>query len=229
MYYINLQLTEKGTKVCGSATKSLEMQWDKTTISSDEDVNKFIETEFMSELVDHVISIKSDFRFLKPDDYVCIVQPATATGAMEKRILGKVVHVNDDGYGHYIMVKEERRIDYYPKDYRFNFEGFEIGGSRKYKKYIEIPTEEFIEHELKIKNIHDIYHNVIELLCHTYEWEDGTDTDYYGYRENIPIFLTPDELFNIHNILVKAKARYDDFDKAASSVKEQMNSLMNTL
>ena len=75
MYYINLQLTEKGAKVCGSPTKTLEMPWDKYFEPTDDDVNEFIESEFMSELVEHVISVKSDFRFLKLNDYVCIVAP----------------------------------------------------------------------------------------------------------------------------------------------------------
>lgn len=41
MYYINLQLTEKGTKVCGSPTKTLEMPWDKYLEPTDDDLNEF--------------------------------------------------------------------------------------------------------------------------------------------------------------------------------------------
>lgn len=206
MYYINLQLTEKGSKVCGSPTKTLEMPWDKHIEPSDDDVNEFIESEFMSELVECVISVKPDFRFLKLNDYVCIVTP----GKTESRTLGRVTHIQDDGYGHEIRVQVESANEGYTKEYRFTFEGLEIGGSRKNKTFIEVASPEIIEHFKKIQNICQTYEKVVDLLNHTYEWEDN---DCYGYRRNTPpVFLEPEELLQIFDILENAKTRYDNLN-----------------
>ena len=203
MYYINLQLTEKGAKVCGSPTKTLEMPWDKYFEPTDDDVNEFIESEFMSELVEHVISVKSDFRFLKLNDYVCIVTP----GKTESRTIGQVVHIQDDGYGHEVTVRVEAPNVSNSNDYRFTFEGLEIGGSRKNKRYLEVASPEMIEHFKKIQNICQTYVKVFELLNYTYEWEDNDD---YGYRRSaLPVFLEPEELLQIFDILENAKNRFD--------------------
>lgn len=58
LYYINLQLTEKDTKVCESPIKTLEMSWDKYLEPIDDDVNAFLKSVFMSELVERIISTK---------------------------------------------------------------------------------------------------------------------------------------------------------------------------
>ena len=203
MYYINLQLTEKGAKVCGSPTKTLEMPWDKYFEPTDDDVNEFIESEFMSELVEHVISVKSDFRFLKLNDYVCIVTP----GKTDSRTIGQVVHIQDDGYGHEVTVRVETPNCNNSNNYSFTFEGLEIGGSRKNKRYLEVASPEMIEHFKKIQNICQTYVKVFELLNYTYEWEDNDD---YGYRRStLPVFLEPEELLQIFDILENAKNRFD--------------------
>ena len=206
IYYINLQLTEKGCKVCGTSTKTLEMSWDSSCMPPEEEVNKFIEKEFITELVDHIISIKHDFRFLKINDYVSIVCPLEP----EVKILGKVTHIQDDGYGHYITVHIEYPDNYgFITDFRFNFEGFEVGGSRKNKKYIEIPDPEFIRICEELKNIKDTYNKVFELLNYTYDWEEYEDT-YAGQRTSLPLFLKAEELLKIYKILNDAKTRYEE-------------------
>lgn len=199
MYYITLQLTEKGKKICGSHTKTLEMPWELQSEPTSDDVNKFIESEFMVEFVDHIIRVNSGFNNLKIGDYVCIIDPAT-----NKKVLGSIVNVIDNGYGHYVSVKQETTE--YSDYYRFNFEGFEIGGSRKNKRYLEIASTEFIDNALKIKNINNIFKDVIELLNYTYDWEDDID---YGSRDKIPIFLDPNDLIKIHDILKDSKTSYD--------------------
>lgn len=205
MYYIKLQLTEKGNKVCGAPTKTLEMKWEQSYEPTETDINEYIKAEFMSELVDHIISIKQDFRFLKINDYVCIMTPENKNS----KILGQVTHIQDNSYGHEIIVSIVYPENIYLKDLRFNFEGFEIRGSRKNKKYIEVAPKEFVEYITKIKHISNTYKDVHDLLNYTYDWEEDVDYDCYEGRANMPIFLEPDEILEIHKILKNAKERYD--------------------
>ena len=91
--------------------------------------------------------------------------------------------------------------------YRFTFEGREIGGSRKNKKFIEVASPEVIENFKKLQNIYQIYEKVFDLLNYTYDWED---IDTYSYhRTTLPVFLEPEELLQIYDILETAKKRYD--------------------
>ena len=203
MYYINLQLTEKGTKVCGSPTKTLEMPWDKYLEPTDDDLNEFIKSEFMPELVERIISVKPDFRFLKLNDYVCVVTP----GKTESQTIGQVVDIQDDRYRHEIRVRVESPKGEYLNEYRFTFDGREIGGSRKNKKFIEVASPEVIENFKKLQNISQIYEKVFDLLNYTYDWEE---IDTYNYhRTTLPLFLDPEELLQIYDILETAKKCYD--------------------
>ena len=203
MYYINLQLTEKGTKVCGSPTKTLEMPWDKYLEPTDDDLNEFIKSEFMSELVERIISVKPDFRFLKLNDYVCVVTP----GKTGSQTIGQVVNIQDDRYSHEIRVRVESPKGEYLNEYRFTFDGREIGGSRKNKKFIEVASPEVIENFKKLQNIYQIYEKVFDLLNYTYDWEE---IDTYNYRRTtLPLFLDPEELLQIYDILETAKKCYD--------------------
>ena len=200
--YINLQLTDKGAKVCGAPTKTLEMPWNNYGTLDYTEVNKFINDEFMPELVDHIISVKPDLRNLNIGDYVCIITP----GEKETRSLGKVNNVTDNGYAKEIIVTTCLNNNY-NQTYRFNFAGYEIGGKRKDKKYIEVATPEYIEYCNKIKNTIKTYNEIYDLLNYTYEWEYA---DKIGSRETPPLFLNGEDLLKILEILETAKSKYDN-------------------
>lgn len=149
-------------------------------------------------------SVTSDWRHVKIGDILKIITPSVNGDIIE---FGEVTSYEDDGYAkefhvdiHNIENYHENR--YWMQDIRFSFEGKEIGGSRKYKKYVTMPTNEEIERYNLSKEKSIIYNEVVDLLQHKYEWEEDDDNV-------IPPFITLDMLINIRNMITESKKNYE--------------------
>ena len=201
MWYINIALNDLGKKVVGSDTKVLEFQ--KATVPNTDECIAYIKSEFMMELVSS-FSVTSDWRHVKIGDILKIITPGANGDKIE---FGEVTSYEDDGYAKEFHVaihdiENYHEIRYWMQDIRFSFEGKEIGGSRKYKKYVTMPTKEEIERYNLSKEKSIIYNEVVDLLKHKYEWEEDDDNV-------IPPFITLDMLINIRNMITGSKKNYE--------------------
>lgn len=196
MWYIEIGLTEKGKKIFGSDTKTLE--YDRVNKPSTDEVFAFINNEFVTELVDSVSEPWSDYSYLKKDDIIKIVKPNK--DGTETFTFGEVRYIVINGCEKEIVAAEIHDIENFNNrsEVRFNFAGKEIGGSRKYKRYFVIPTAEEVQRYNDAKHKMDIYDEIIDLIRFHDDWDNLV----------IPAYLTIDMLRNIKNIL---KDAYDNY------------------
>lgn len=187
MFAITVKLNEKGKKVCGVNTKVILVNGNSKP--NTEEINEAIAQEFIPELVEEIISVDETFEdVIKQDD---IVKVCTNENVF---FYAKVLNVVKTGGYKGIEVIKINETEYY-KIIRFNFLGKEIGGSRKYKRYLEIPTAEEISYANEIIHKEESYNYIVTNIY----------SDTYG---ECPDFLTVDDIIKIKEIVANAKNRY---------------------
>lgn len=187
MFAITIKLNEKGKKVCGVNTKVILVN--SNSEPNTKEINEAIAQEFIPELVEEIVSVDETFEdVIKQDD---IVKVCTNKSMF---FYAKVLDVVKTGsYKGIEVVKldEKERC----RTIRFNFLGKEIGGSRKNKRYLEIPTAEEISYANEILNKEESYNYVVSNIY----------SDTYG---ECPEFLTVDDILKIKEIVENAKNKY---------------------
>lgn len=187
MFAITIKLNEKGKKVCGLNTKVILVN--SNSEPNTKEINEAIAQEFITELVEEIISVNETFEaVIKKDD---ILKVCTNKSMF---FYAKVLDVVKTGsYKGIEVVKldEKERC----RTIRFNFLGKEIGGSRKNKRYLEIPTAEEISYANEILNKEESYNYVVSNIY----------SDTYG---ECPEFLTVDDILKIKEIVENAKNKY---------------------
>lgn len=187
MFAITIKLNEKGKKVCGVSTKVILVN--SNSEPNTKEINEAIAQEFIPELVEEIISVNETFEaVIKKDD---ILKVCTNESMF---FYAKVLHVVKTGsYKGIEVIKldEKERC----RTIRFNFLGKEIGGSRKNKRYLEIPTAEEISYANEIINKEESYNYVVSNIY----------SDTYG---ECPDFLTVDDILKIKEIVETAKNKY---------------------
>lgn len=187
MFAITVKLNEKGKKVCGVNTKVILVNGNFKP--NTEEINEAIAQEFIPELVEEIVSVDKTFEdVIKQDD---IVKVCTNENTF---FYAKVLHVVKTGSYKGIEVIKIDETEYY-RTIRFNFLGKEIGGSRKYKRYLEIPTEEEISYANEIIHKEESYKYIVNNIY----------SDTYG---ECPDFLTVDDIIKIKEIVANAKNKY---------------------
>ena len=187
MFAITVKLNEKGKKVCGVNTKVILVNGNFKP--NKEEINEAIAQEFIPELVEEIVSVDETFEdVIKQDD---IVKVCTNENAF---FYAKVLHVVKTGAYKGIEVIKIDETEYY-RTIRFNFLGKEIGGSRKYKRYLEIPTTEEISYTNEIIHKEESYKYIVNNIY----------SDTYG---ECPDFLTVDDIIKIKEIVANAKNKY---------------------
>ena len=184
---LQLSSTKKGKKVCGVNTKVILVN--SNSKPNIEEINEAIAQEFILELVEEIISVNKTFEaVIKKDD---ILKVCTNESMF---FYAKVLDVVKTGsYKGIKLIKldEKERC----RTIRFNFLGKEIGGSRKNKRYLEIPTAEEISYANEIINKEESYNYVVSNIY----------SDTYG---ECPDFLTVDDILKIKEIVENAKNKY---------------------
>ena len=187
MFAITVKLNEKGKKVCGVNTKVILVN--SNFKPNTEEINEAIAQEFIPELVEEIVSVDETFEdVIKQDD---IVKVCTNENVF---FYAKVLNVVKTGGYKGIEVIKIDETEYY-RTIRFNFLGKEIGGSRKYKRYLEIPTTEEISYANEIIHKEESYKYIVNNIY----------SDTYG---ECPDFLTVDDIIKIKEIVVNAKNKY---------------------
>ena len=187
MFAITVKLNEKGKKVCGVNTKVILVNGNFKP--NTEEINEAIAQEFIPELVEEIVSVDETFEdVIKQDD---IVKVCTNENAF---FYAKVLNVVKTGAYKGIEVIKIDETEYY-RTIRFNFLGKEIGGSRKYKRYLEIPTAEEISYANEIIHKEESYKYIVNNIY----------SDTYG---ECPDFLTVDDIIKMKEIIVNAKNKY---------------------
>lgn len=187
MFAITVKLNEKGKKVCGVNTKFILVNGNSKP--NKEEINEAIAQEFIPELVEEIISVDETFEdVIKQDD---IVKVCTNENVF---FYAKVLNVVKTGAYKGIEVIKIDETEYY-RTIRFNFLGKEIGGSRKYKRYLEIPTTEEISYANEIIHKEESYKYIVNNIY----------SDTYG---ECPDFLTVDDIIKIKEIVANAKNKY---------------------
>ena len=187
MFAITVKLNEKGKKVCGVNTKVILVNGNFKP--NKEEINEAIAQEFIPELVEEIVSVDETFEdVIKQDD---IVKVCTNENAF---FYAKVLNVVKTGAYKGIEVIKIDETEYY-RTIRFNFLGKEIGGSRKYKRYLEIPTTEEISYANEIIHKEESYKYIVNNIY----------SDTYG---ECPDFLTVDDIIKIKEIVANAKNKY---------------------
>ena len=187
MFAITVKLNEKGKKVCGVNTKVILVNGNFKP--NTEEINETIVQEFIPELVEEIVSVDETFEdVIKQDD---IVKVCTNENSF---FYAKVLHVVKTGAYKGIEVIKIDETEYY-RTIRFNFLGKEIGGSRKYKRYLEIPTAEEISYANEIIHKEESYKYIVNNIY----------SDTYG---ECPDFLTVDDIIKIKEIVANAKNKY---------------------
>lgn len=187
MFAITVKLNEKGKKVCGVNTKVILVNGNFKP--NTEEINEAIVQEFIPELVEEIVSVDETFEdVIKQDD---IVKVCTNENVF---FYAKVLHVVKTGAYKGIEVIKIDETEYY-RTIRFNLLGKEIGGSRKYKRYLEIPTAEEISYANEIIHKEESYKYIVTNIY----------SDTYG---ECPDFLTVDDIIKIKEIVVNAKNKY---------------------
>ena len=187
MFAITVKLNEKGKKVCGVNTKVILVN--SNFKPNTEEINEAITQDFIPELVEEIVSVDKTFEdVIKQDD---IVKVCTNENAF---FYAKVLNVVKTGAYKGIEVIKIDETEYY-RTIRFNFLGKEIGGSRKYKRYLEIPTTEEISYANEIIHKEESYKYIVNNIY----------SDIYG---ECPDFLTVDDIIKIKEIVANAKNKY---------------------
>ena len=187
MFAITVKLNEKGKKVCGVNTKVILVN--SNFKPNTEEINEAITQDFIPELVEEIVSVDKTFEdVIKQDD---IVKVCTNENTF---FYAKVLHVVKTGGYKGIEVIKIDETEYY-RTIRFNFLGKEIGGSRKYKRYLEIPTTEEISYANEIIHKEESYKYIVNNIY----------SDTYG---ECPDFLTVDDIIKMKEIIVNAKNKY---------------------
>ena len=187
MFAITVKLNEKGKKVCGVNTKFILVNGNSKP--NNEEINEAIAQEFIPELVEEIVSVDKTFEdVIKQDD---IVKVCTNENTF---FYAKVLNVVKTGSYKGIEVIKIDETEYY-RTIRFNFLGKEIGGSRKYKRYLEIPTTEEISYANEIIHKEESYKYIVNNIY----------SDTYG---ECPDFLTVDDIIKIKEIVANAKNKY---------------------
>ena len=187
MFAITVKLNEKGKKVCGVNTKVILVNGNFKP--NTEEINEAIAQEFIPELVEEIVSVDETFEdVIKQDD---IVKVCTNENVF---FYAKVLNVVKTGGYKGIEVIKIDETEYY-RTIRFNFLGKEIGGSRKYKRYLEIPTTEEISYANEINHKEESYKYIVNNIY----------SDTYG---ECPDFLTVDDIIKIKEIVANAKNKY---------------------
>lgn len=187
MFAITVKLNKKGKKVCGVNTKVILVNGNSKP--NTEEINETIAQEFIPELVEEIVSVDETFEdVIKQDD---IVKVCTNENAF---FYAKVLNVVKTGGYKGIEVIKIDETEYY-RTIRFNFLGKEIGGSRKYKRYLEIPTAEEISYANEIIHKEESYKYIVTNIY----------SDTYG---ECPDFLTVDDIIKIKEIVANAKNKY---------------------
>ena len=187
MFAITVKLNEKGKKVCGVNTKVILVNGNFKP--NTEEINEAIAQEFIPELVEEIVSVDETFEdVIKQDD---IVKVCTNENAF---FYAKVLNVVKTGAYKGIEVIKIDETEYY-RTIRFNFLGKEIGGSRKYKRYLEIPTAEEISYANEIIHKEESYKYIVTNIY----------SDTYG---ECPDFLTVDDIIKVKEIVANAKNKY---------------------
>lgn len=187
MFAITIKLNEKGKKVCGVNTKVILVN--SNSKPNIEEINEAIAQEFIPELVEEIISVNETFEaVIKKDD---ILKVCTNESMFFYAKVLDVVKTGSHKGIEVIKIDEKERC----RTIRFNFLGKEIGGSRKNKRYLEIPTAEEISYANEILNKEESYNYVVSNIY----------SDTYG---ECPDFLTVDDILKIKEIVENAKNKY---------------------
>lgn len=184
MFAITLKLNEKGKKICSVNTKTILV--DSNSKPNAEEINEAIAQEFIPELVEEIVSVDTTFEdVIQSDDIVKV-----CTNESEF-FYAKVVNVFRNKGIEVVSIGEKER-NY---SIRFSLFGKEIGGSRKHKRYLEIPTAEEISYANEIIRKEESYNYIVSNLL------------YDTYAE-CPDFLTVDDIIKIKEIVENAKNKY---------------------
>ena len=184
MFAITLKLNEKGKKICGVNTKTILV--DSNSKPNEKEINEAIAQEFIPELVEEILSVDTTFEdVIQSDDIVKV-----CTNESEF-FYAKVVNVFRNKGIEVVSIGEKER-NY---SIRFSLFGKEIGGSRKHKRYLEIPTAEEISYANEIIQKEESYTYIVSNLL------------YDTYAE-CPDFLTVDDIIKIKEIVENAKNKY---------------------
>lgn len=189
MFAITIKLNEKGKKVCGVNTKVILIN--SNSEPNTKEINEAIAQEFIPELVEEISSVDKTFEdVIQSGD---IVKVCTNESVF---FYAKVLNVFRSGSYKGIEVIS---IDGKERCYsiRFNLFGKEIGGSRKHKRYLEIPTEEEIYYVNEFLYKEENYNYIISSIYN----------DTYG---ECPDFLTVDDINKIKEIVSNAKKYFEE-------------------
>lgn len=187
MFAITIKLNEKGKKVCGVNTKVILVN--SNSEPNTKEINEAIAQEFIPELVEEIVSVDETFEVvIKKDD---ILKVCTNKSMFFYAKVLDVVKTGSYKGIEVIKLDEKERC----RTIRFNFLGKEIGGSRKNKRYLEIPTAEEISYANEILNKEENYNYIVSNIY----------SDTYG---ECPEFLTVDDIIKIKEIVENAKNKY---------------------
>lgn len=187
MFAITIKLNEKGKKICGVNTKVILVN--SNSKPNVEEINEAIVKEFIPELVEEIVSVDKTFEdVIQSGD---IVKVCTNESVF---FYAKVLNIFKSGSYKGIEVIQ---IDGKERCYsiRFNLFGKEICGSRKHKRYLEIPTEEEISYVNEFIHKEESYNYIVSNIY----------DDTYG---ECPDFLTVDDITKIKEIVSNAKNKY---------------------
>lgn len=184
MFAITIKLNEKGKKVCGVNTKTILVN--SNSEPNTKEINEAIAQEFIPELVEEIVSVDATFEdVIQSNDIVKV-----CTNESEF-FYAKAVNVFRNKGIEVVSIGEKER------NYliRFSLFGKEIGGSRKHKRYLEIPTAEEISYTNEILHKEESYNYIVTNIY----------SDTYG---ECPDFLTVDDIIKIKEIVINAKNKY---------------------
>lgn len=187
MFAITIKLNEKGKKVCGVNTKVILVN--SNSEPNTKEINEAIAQEFIPELVEEIVSVDETFEDVIKQDG--IVKVCTNKSMFFYAKVLDVVKTGSYKGIEVIKLDEKERC----RTIRFNFLGKEIGGSRKNKHYLEIPTAEEISYANEILNKEESYNYIVSNIY----------SDTYG---ECPEFLTVDDIIKIKEIVENAKNKY---------------------
>ena len=187
MFAITIKLNEKGKKICGVNTKVILVN--SNSKPNVEEINEAIAKEFIPELVEEIVSVDKTFEdVIQSGD---IVKVCTNESVF---FYAKVLNVfRSCSYKGIEVISIDGKERCYSM--RFNLLGKEIGGSRKHKRYLEIPTEEEISYVNELIRKEENYNYIISNIYN----------DTYG---ECPDFLTVDDITKIKEIVSNAKSKY---------------------
>lgn len=189
MFAITIKLNEKGKKICGVNTKVILVNGNSKP--NVEEINEAIAKEFIPELVEEIVSIDKTFEdIIQSGD---IVKVCTNESVF---FYAKVLNVfRSCSYKGIEVISIDGKERCYSM--RFNLFGKEIGGSRKHKRYLEIPTEEEIYYANEFLQKEENYSYIISNIYN----------DTYG---ECPDFLTVDDITKIKEIVSNAKKYFEE-------------------